>query len=142
MICSTARSIRETNRKAMRMPSKEFYAYVNAVNQASLLAQRDFATAWERLDGLDPYAVRDALLTIVPGIARRYGDMVAVAAAEYYGAERVAAGWPDGDHELSDGIPMEQVEASVRYSMGHMFGGDASDGLRPEQDGSLLAGQD
>ena len=124
------------------MPSDDFAAYVGAVNQASLLAQRDFATAWECLDGLEPYVVRDALLTMVPGIVRKYGDMAAVAAAEYYGAERVAAGWPDGEYDLSDGIPIEQVEASVRYAMGHMFGGGVDDGLRPGQDGSLLAGQD
>lgn len=124
------------------MPSDEFAAYVGAVNQASLLAQRDFATVWERLDGLEPYAVRDALLTMVPGIVRKYGDMAAVAAAEYYGAERAAAGWPDGVYDLSDGVPIEQVESSVRYAMGHMFGGGVSGGLRPEQDGSLLAGQD
>lgn len=124
------------------MPSDEFAAYVGAVNQASLLAQRDFATAWERLDGLEPHAVRDALLVIVPGIVHKYGDMAAVAAVEYFDAERMAAGWPDGEHELSDGVPIEQVEASVRYAMGHMFGGGVSGGLRPEQDGSLLAGQD
>ena len=93
-------------------------------------------------DGLEPHAVRDALLTIVPGIVRKYGGMAAVAAAEYYGAERVAAGWPDGEYDLSDGAPIEQVEASVRYAMGHMFGGGANGGLRSEQDGSLLAGQD
>ena len=123
------------------MPSREFAAYVNAVNQASLLAQRDFATAWEQVESMEPEDARDALLVIVPGIVRRYGDMSAVAAAEYYGAERAASGWPDGDVELSDGTPFEQIEASVRYAMGHMFGGE-DDGVRAAPDGSLLAGQD
>lgn len=123
------------------MPRDEFAAYAKAVNQASLLAQRDFATAWERVEPMEPRDARDALLVIVPGIVRRYGDVSAVAAAEYYGAERDAAGWPGEDVELSEGVPFEQVEASVRYAMGHMFGGE-DDGVRAAPDGSLLAGQD
>lgn len=126
------------------MPSDEFAAYVGAVNQASLLAQRDFATAWELVGDLEPDAARDALLTMVPGIVRKYGDMAAVAAAEYFDAERSAAGWPDGGHELSDGVSMEQIESSVRFAAGYLFGKDGEDGIRtrPGQDGSLLAGQD
>lgn len=124
------------------MPSSEYAAYVAALNELSLLAQRDFASAWNRLDGLDPYQVRDALLVIVPGIVCTYGDMAAVIAAEYFEAERTVAGWPDSSCALSEGAPIEQIEASVRYAVGHMFGGGDDDGVRAGEDGSLLAGQD
>ena len=125
------------------MPASDFKAYVEAMNKASLLAQRELARAWERVQALPPKAARAALLELVPGIVYKYGAMAALAAAEYYEVERLAAGGPaDFAAELSDGIPIEQIEASVRFACGHLFPEEGSDGIRPEPDGSLFGGQD
>ena len=124
------------------MAASDFKAYANAVNQASLLAQRDLSKLWEGLEGRDPSSVRDALLELVPGIIWKYGDMAAIAAAEYYEAERAQAG---GDHgfaaELSEGPPLEQIVASVRYACGHLFPTEGENGIQPEPDASLFGGQ-
>ncbi|ACV22579.1 Uncharacterised protein [Slackia heliotrinireducens] len=123
------------------MPAKDYKAYVSALNNASLLAQRDLSAVWERVEGMPPDGARDALLALVPGIVYRYGRMAALAAAQYYEAERLQAGGPEGfSAEVSDGVPMEQIEASVRFACGHLFPGDG-DGTQPEQDGGLFGGQ-
>ena len=123
------------------MAAKDFRAYVNAMNQASLLAQRDLAALWEKVKGVPPAAARDALIALLPGIIYRYGGMAALAAAEYYEAERPQAGGGDFTAELSDGVPLEQIEASVRYAVGHMFAEDGTYGAQPEPDAELFGGQ-
>ena len=125
------------------MPAHEFRRYVNAMNNASLLAQRDLSELWENIEGLEPKAVRNALLAAVPGIVYKYGGMAAAAAAEYYEAERMDAGGPqDFSAELSEGVPLEQIEASVRYACGHLFPEEGGDGVRSEPDADLFGGED
>lgn len=124
------------------MSASDFKAYANAVNQASLLAQRDLSILWDGLEGRDPAFVRDALLELVPGIIWKYGDMAALAAAEYYEAERAQAGGdPEFTAEMSDGVTQEQIVASVRYACGHLFPTEGENGIQPEPDASLLGGQ-
>lgn len=121
------------------MPAEDFRRYTEAVNNASLLAQRDLQEAWAKLSGVPPEGVREALLQVVPGIIWKYGGIAALAAAEYFEAERIAAGGgQDYKAELADGVPLEQVEASVRYAMGHMFPEGGEGGIRSGGDASLL----
>ena len=125
------------------MPAKEVKAYATAQNNASLLAQRDMERLWLRIREYPPKTIRDILLATVPGIIAKYGNMAALAAAEYVEAERLAAGWPDDfSAEIAEGVPMEQIEASIRYACGHLFGEVSGDGARPGQDDSLFDGQD
>lgn len=124
------------------MAASDFAAYAKAVNQASLLAQRDLSGLWDRLEGRDPSFARDALLELVPGIIWKYGDMAALAAAEYYEAERIQAGGAPGFvAELSAGVSQEQIAASVRYACGHLFPTEGENGIQPEPDASLFGGQ-
>ena len=45
----------------------------------------------------------------------------------------------DFDAELADTVPLEQIEASVRFACGHLFGGEVDeDGARPGADDSLF----
>ena len=74
------------------MSAKDFETYMEAMNKASLLAQRDLDELWSRLDKSDPRATRDALIALVPGIVYKYGEMAALASANYYEAERLQAG--------------------------------------------------
>lgn len=123
------------------MPAKDFKAYIKALDNASMLAQRDFALLWDKVSGLPPEALRDALIALVPGIVYKYANMAALAAAEYYEAERAAAGGGFFSAELSEGVPIEQIEASVRYACGHLFGEEDDDGAQSESDASLFGGQ-
>lgn len=124
------------------MPAKDYSAYVDALNKASLLAQKELSAAWEKASKLPPRAARNALVELVPGIVYKYGRMAALAAAQYYESERIQAGGPEGfEAELSDGVSFEQIEASVRYACGHLFPEDGGDGAQPEPDADLFGGQ-
>ena len=124
------------------MASKAFKDYVNALNQASLLAQKDFAAFWERLDTTKPEACREALIAYLPGVIYKYGQMAALAATQYYEAERLSAGGnEDFEAEMAEQVPYEQIEASIRYAAGHLFP-EVGDGVQPEQDGSLFGRED
>lgn len=121
------------------MAASDFERYKEALRKASLLAQRELAVLWESLRGSDPAAIRAALVAAVPGIVAKYGDMAALAAAEYYEVERRQAGGGDFRAELADGAPVEQVEAAVRYACGHLFAeGGGDDGARPRAHASLF----
>lgn len=118
-----------------------YRAYADALNKCSLLAQRDLARLWERAWELPPGECRDVLLALVPGIVDKHARMAALAAAHYYEGERAAAGGAEGfAAELSEGVPLEQIEASVRFACGHLFP-EGDDGIRPEPDGGLFGGQ-
>lgn len=126
------------------MPVEEFERYTESQRKASLLAQRELAMLWDRLDKSKPEECRDALLAVVPGIIYRYGDMAALAAAQYYEAERSAVRSDSFECLLSEGVPYEQIEASIRYAAGHLFPPDYEDGdgVQPESHRSLFSGQD
>lgn len=121
----------------MASPSR-FRDYVEAMDKASLLAQRDFSELWDRIRNREPEEIRNLLLALLPGIIYKYGDIAAVAAADYYEGERSDLRSDDFTCRLSEGVPLEQIEASVRYAAGHLFGGD--DGVRPERHSSLFSG--
>lgn len=104
------------------MSAEDFETYMGAMNNASLLAQRDLDELWNRLDKSEPYATRDALIALVPGIVFKYGSMAALASANYYEAERLQAGGEESfQAELAEPAPIEQIIASVRYACGHLF---------------------
>lgn len=126
------------------MGVEEFERYTESQRKASLLAQRELAMLWDRLDKSKPEECRDALLAVVPGIIYRYGDMAALAAAQYYEAERSEVRSDGFECLLSGGVPYEQIEASIRYAAGHLFPPDYEDGdgVQPESHRSLFSGQD
>ena len=125
------------------MPAQEFNRYSQAVNNASLLAQRYLHELFDKIRDLPPESIRDALIALVPGIIYKYGSMAALAAAEYFESERVAAGGsPDHQATLSEGVPLEQIESSIRFAAGHLFPEEGSDGVRPGEDASLFERQD
>lgn len=119
------------------MPASDFRDYSNALNQASLLAQRDLSEAWEHLADKPPAVIRNALIEIMYGLVVKYGQMTSVAAAEYYETERTAARSDDFNVELADSVPFEQVEASVRYACGHLDWEDTG-GDKPKPDTDLF----
>lgn len=86
------------------------------------LAQGEIAGFFGTLDLTRPEAARDALLEITPLLVREYGDLAAVAAAEWY--EEVRPG-PFNARTAPMALDGE-VAGSVRYAAGHLFGENPS----------------
>lgn len=110
------------------MAVKENYLrYIEAMDGASILARRELEALWSRLDVTDARGTRNLLIELLPGIVRKYSDMAAAATAEYYEAERRA--WIPEDYTaiLAEPVPDEQIEASVRYAVRHLFGEEPDD---------------
>lgn len=87
------------------------------------MAKADLQELLRRYVGSPPDLLRDALLEVVPALVREYGNIAATAAAEWYEETRVAAGVV-GAHRtvLSDGPSDEQIDGTVRFAAGHLYG--------------------
>ena len=70
------------------MRDRAYERYVEAVETASLLAQKDLEDFISRLDLSRKMESRDAILAFVPAVVEKYGDMAAEAARDYYEQER------------------------------------------------------
>lgn len=103
------------------MSASRYRDYVAALDAASELAQREFREIYDRLDKSKPVECKEILLEVVPAIVEKYGNIAALAAAEYYEAERREAlgGWYKA--ELASPVDAEAVRAKVRYALGHLF---------------------
>lgn len=84
------------------------------------MAQNEISGFFATLDLTRPEAVRDALLEIVPSLAREYGSLAATAAAEWYESVRPGA----FNARTASPVPDSQVAGTVRYQAGHLFGDD------------------
>lgn len=106
------------------------------LNRLSAASKRASDTARSELEGFfvgldvsNAEAVRDALLEFVPALVREYGDVAATAAAEWYEELRSDVTSRSFNARLAPLKPDAAVEASVRYSAGHLFDGDPADTL-------------
>lgn len=89
------------------------------------MAKRDLDALMRMLDLSSPDAARDALLDVMPDLAREYGDLASLAAAEWYEEIRANASVTSPHTTaLSRGVSASQVQQSVRYAAGHLFGDD------------------
>lgn len=106
------------------------------LNELAALGSRTVEIARAELEaffyGLDltrPELARDALLEFMPMLSQEYGDAAATAAAEWYEAQRLAQYGGAYQAVLADSVNPAQVEGSVRYSAGHLFGDDPTQTL-------------
>ena len=89
------------------------------------LAQRDLRKFFALLDLTQPAVVRDALLDFLPQLAATYGDIAAVAAAEWYENLRgKVAGLPPYETVLSSGVKREAIVETARWAAGGLWGDD------------------
>lgn len=98
------------------------------------LARAELEAFFFGLDFARPELARDALLEFMPMLAQEYGDAAATAAAEWYEAQRAAQVGGRYAAVLGETVPDGQVQGSVRYAAGHLFGDD------PAQTLALLSG--
>ena len=96
------------------------------LDEATRRAVAALDAAVGHLDLSRPEIARDALLEAFPAIVWRYGDVAAAAAAEWY--EQMRTGAVDGPYEavLADGPAREQVDRTVRWAAGGLWGPDPS----------------
>lgn len=95
-----------------------------ATSKAVELARRDLMRFWRMLDLSNPVEARQALLDFLPNLVATYGNVVAVAAVEWYEAEREKTlGLPQFTATPSDGVPVAQIHASTRAVAGGLFAG-------------------
>lgn len=109
------------------MPSRRDLNRLNdAQRQLVALARADLQMLFASLDPSRPEAFRDALLDIVPTLVREYGDLAAVAAAEWY--EDVS---PNAfrARTADRGFPVDGVEQGVRYHVAPLFTDDVPSAL-------------
>lgn len=105
----------------------EFRTYMDAMDKCSKLAQIELAKVWNRIKDEPPAIQRDALIEASIAIVKRFGDIAALAAAEYYEDERSQAIQEPYEALLAETVPDEQIEASVRYACGHLDWGEDGD---------------
>lgn len=98
------------------------------------LARAELNSFFYGLDLSRPEQARDALLEFMPMLAQEYGDAAAAAAAEWYETQRASQVGGSYAAVLGDNLPETQVQGSVRYAAGHLFGDD------PAQTLALLSG--
>lgn len=87
------------------------------------MAKRDLDALFRMVDLSNPEAARDAVLDIMPDLVREYGDLAALATAEWYEEVREASGVTSPHTTaLSPGLGAEQVQEGARYALGHLWG--------------------
>lgn len=103
---------------------------VRVRNTNIALAQQRLAEAFSTISVGTPDQVRDALLELVPALVHEHGEIAAAAAADWY--EQMRAKAIPGTYRALTGDypPFEQIEASVRYAAGELFGDDPATTLR------------
>ena len=108
---------------------------VNRLTEASRrlveMARRDLRGLMATMNLSNPEAVKATLMEIVPILVREYGDLSAIAAAEWYEEIRAASN-AAGAHAsvLSDGIEDGRVRASVGQAAGALWTDDPLGTLR------------
>lgn len=105
--------------------SSAYERYVQAVENCSLAAQRELEKVWKKLPKDNKLALRDALLELVPAIVDKYGDLAALAAAEYYEQERhsqIGGSYKAVIAQQTE-EQREDLLESIRYACGYIFEG-------------------
>lgn len=92
--------------------------------QAGILAllSESLTAFFASLDLEKPDVARDALLEYLPLLVAQYGDAGAAAAADWYDDVRAVERVPGRYRaEVAEPVPADVVEASVRFSAGHLY---------------------
>lgn len=90
--------------------------------ELSRLVQAELEAFFRSLNLSNPAAVRDALLEFLPVLTAQYGDVAATLAADWYDEARAASGAAGRFRAITaPGVPVEAVEAKVKYLAGHLW---------------------
>ncbi|AWE43190.1 EndoU domain-containing protein [Actinobaculum sp. 313] len=102
-----------------------------ATTRVTRLARQDLRRFWARLDLTQPELVREALITFMPVLVDRYGDIASTVAVEWYEDVREkVAGLPRYAPVIGKNIPDEAIVETTKWAAGHLWGDNPADTLR------------
>jgi len=106
----------------VRVPGAEIERYRLANTSLVELLRGDLATVWRSLDLSRPRAARNVLLEAVPTLTTVHGESAAVIAADWFDEVRALLDVPGSFRaQMAPTVPVEVVEARVRYGARHLF---------------------
>lgn len=98
-------------------------AYRQTQTDLVTLALADLTTWWGQAAGLLVDALVAALVPFTADLTATYGDVAALAAADWYDELREQAGAPGRYRSrMADPAPVDQAEAVARWAVGPLFG--------------------
>lgn len=105
------------------MVSRADVTRLASLNQGvAALVIRDLNAFWSSLDLSRPEAARDEMLRVVPVLVRRYGDIAATIASDWYSQMRVQAGVRSTFRPvLAGNVEPIKVDQSIRRAAGALF---------------------
>lgn len=109
----------------------DFDAFVDSQRGVRALAIRDLKAWWTTVEHLSPSEIRDAARDFVPLIARTYGEVSAVAAADYYDLARSQSSGARGKYsaELAPSEARARAARQVSWAVSPLFSGDPAGAL-------------
>lgn len=90
---------------------------------AALKAKDQLAKFWALYGKLPADELRGALLTFVPALGERYGDLAAAAAADWYEEVKLAETGKPGAAVLAD-VDRDALVEATRWAVGDLYHGD------------------
>lgn len=116
---------------AVLTPTAVQVAQRRAVNEAAVdAARREFMLFWRNLDVSDPVRARNAMLQFNDYLVRKYGDITATLAADFYDQARAQAGVRGAFRALAVPPDPDSMNTATRRLAGHLFG-DSPEDLLP-----------
>ena len=103
---------------------------------AARMARDQLRKLWGLYGHLPADQLRDALLTFLPALGERYGDLAAAAAADWYEEVKLAATGKPGAAVLAE-VDRAALEQAVRWAATDLYHGDPTDTWR-KLEGSLM----
>lgn len=105
------------------MPSAELIErHAAAMDGVETLATRDLVATWREIDPADAEPATRALRAAGRDLAAAYGEIAAVAAADFYDEARAEARPPGRFRAEAAGVaPLAQVDAMVRWAVAPMW---------------------
>lgn len=109
----------------MAIPESLIAEHRLALESIETLANRDLLRVWRSTDLTDARAATLALLPVVRDLTAAYGDLAAVAAADFYDDARLAAGapWRFAARPAAV-VPVEQSDVMVRWAVTPLWSTD------------------
>lgn len=101
----------------------------SAQRAAARIAQVDLRKFWQLYGNLPAGQLKEALMTAMPALARKHGDVMAAAAADWY-EETLLASTGKAQRALLAELGTDAIEASTRWAVDDLYHGDPADTWR------------
>lgn len=104
---------------------------VSANDKVAAGVEAELRSVLSRINFADPVSAKAALFEVIPPLVEKWGDVAAVAAAEWFEEFRVAEGVSGAFRaQLAGPVPVGQINGRLGYATresGHLFAGQDTD---------------